>query len=67
MQVKKFMVVMGLTSIAVLGTSGVSYANEIDKLTDNKQTTVQGSSSQGSSSSDKDTSKGSEGSGTKAT
>ena len=67
MQVKKFMVVMGLTSIAMLGTASVSYANEIDKLTDNKQTTVQGSSSQGSSSTDKDTSKNTEGSGKKAT
>lgn len=67
MQVKKFMVVMGLTSIAMLGTASVSYANEIDKLTDNKQTTVQGSSSQGSSSADKDTSKNTEGSGKKAT
>lgn len=67
MQVKKFMVVMGLTSIAMLGTVSVSYANEIDQLTDNKQTTVQDSSSQGSSSADKDTSKNTEGSGKKAT
>ena len=35
---RKFMVVMGLVSINLLGTVGVGYANEIDKLTDGNQT-----------------------------
>lgn len=35
MGIKKYMVAMGVVSLAVLGTSSVGLANEIDKLTEN--------------------------------
>ena len=68
MQIKKFMVVMGITTFTMLSTASVISANEIDKLTDNKQA-VQSSgtdSSKGSSSGGNTTSKSSSSSSSKS-
>lgn len=52
MKMRKFMVVMGLVSLNLLGTAGIGYANEIDKLTDGNQTVQDSGGSSNRSSSD---------------